>query len=233
MKRILIIEDDRDIAGLLSIHLKDMGFDVDRAADGKAGLEKALAGGYSLLVLYLMLPEMDGLDVCRRIRSFDRCIPILMLTAKTEESDKIFGFESGADDYITKPFGIGEVIARIKALLRRNEAIRGAAPTTQQRIFSFGELEIDLDKRKVQRSGSELKLTSTEFELLTFLSTMPGRPYTRQELLSSVWGYEFEGYEHTVNTHVNRLRSKIERDPSRPEYILTVWGVGYQFAEVA
>ena len=229
---ILIIEDDEEIADLVEIHLKDLGYRLDRAADGLSGLEKGLSYPYSLIILDLMLPGMDGLEVCRRIREKDKNLPILMLTSKSEELDKVLGLELGADDYVTKPFGIRELVARIKALIRRThgEAADGAAPTGARTLI-FGALAIDLDKRKVSLVGERVELTAKEFDLLALFASKPGRAYSRDQLLEQVWGYQFSGYRHTVNSHINRLRAKIERDPAQPRFIKTVWGVGYRFAE--
>ncbi len=226
---ILIVEDDPDIADLIEIHLKDIGYNLDRADDGAKGIEKALAGDYALVILDLMLPEVDGLDVCRRIRETKKRLPIVMLTSKSEELDKVLGLELGADDYITKPFSIREFIARVRALLRRaaaDEDLPEASGT-----LTFDNLTIDLEARKVQRGGERIDLTAKEFELLALLASQPGRTYSRDELLDIIWGVQFSGYEHTVNSHISRLRSKIEPDPSTPTYILRVWGVGYRFAE--
>jgi len=229
---ILIIEDDEEIADLVEIHLKDLGYRLDRAADGLSGLEKGLGYPYSLIILDLMLPGMDGLEVCRRIRAKDKNLPILMLTSKSEELDKVLGLELGADDYVTKPFGIRELVARIKALIRRThgEESDGTAPTGARTLI-FGDLAIDLDKRKVSLAGERVELTAKEFDLLALFASKPGRAYSRDQLLEQVWGYQFSGYRHTVNSHINRLRAKIERDPAQPRFIKTVWGVGYRFAE--
>lgn len=226
---ILIVEDDPDIADLIEIHLKDIGYGLDRAEDGATGLNMALSEDYALVILDLMLPEVDGLDVCRKIRETKKRIPIVMLTSKSEELDKVLGLELGADDYITKPFSIREFIARIRALLRR--ASTDEDPPTASGTLSFKDLSIDLEARKVQRGGDRIDLTAKEFKLLALLASQPGRTYSRDELLDIIWGVQFSGYEHTVNSHISRLRSKIEPDPSNPTYIIRVWGVGYRFAE--
>jgi DNA-binding response OmpR family regulator len=231
-ERVLIIEDDREIADLVALNLRDLGLAAERAADGRSGLAKALAGEYSLIVLDLMLPKLDGLAVCRRIREVNPFTPILMLTAKSEEVDRILGLELGADEYITKPFSVRELSARVKALLRRvrthREALSGRAGKGS---IELGGLALDLAKRKVTLEGRTVELTAKEFDLLALFARNPGRVYSRPELLALVWGYQYEGYEHTVNSHINRLRGKIERDPGRPTYLRTVWGVGYRFAE--
>jgi DNA-binding response OmpR family regulator len=230
--RVLIIEDDREIAEVVALNLGDQGFQTDRAADGRTGLQKALGGQYALIILDLMLPRMDGLSVCRRIREGNPFTPILMLTAKSEETDRVLGLELGADDYLSKPFSIRELVARVKALLRRVRAHREApeARRDQGRI-ELGGLSLDFGKRQVALEGKIVELTVKEFDLLALFARNPGRTYTRTQLLDLVWGPQFEGYEHTVNSHINRLRSKIERDPAHPEYLRTVWGVGYRFAE--
>lgn len=229
-KAILLVEDDDDIANLLRLHLGDAGHDVTVVSDGDEGLEKALSGGYDLIILDIMLPGTDGFDICRRLRQEKTRTPILMVTAKSEEVDKVLGLELGADDYITKPFSIREVLARVKAIFRRIEVDQEAQQDDASPI-EFDGLVIEPEKRKVRADGEPVDLTSKEFELLLLFARNPGRAYSRDELLDEVWGYQYSGYSHTVNTHINRLRNKIERDPSEPEYVKTVWGVGYRFAE--
>jgi len=229
-QRVLIIEDDREIADVVALNLKDLGLTAERAADGRTGLAKALAGEYALIILDLMLPKLDGLTVCRRIREVNPYTPLLMLTAKAGEVDRILGLELGADEYVTKPFSVRELTARVKALLRRVRTDREALAGDKGRI-SLGGLVVDLEKRKVTQEGRTVELTAKEFDLLALFARNPGRAYTRPELLNQVWGYQYEGYEHTVNSHINRLRGKIERDPAHPVYLRTVWGVGYRFAE--
>jgi two-component system, OmpR family, alkaline phosphatase synthesis response regulator PhoP len=234
LERALIIEDDDDIADVVSLHLKDLGLTAERAVDGRAGLQKALENRYSLVILDLMLPKMDGLAVCTRIREKYPATPILMLTAKSEEIDRILGLEIGADDYVTKPFSVRELVARIKALLRRVQADKDAAAGSAEKgRIEIGALVLDFEKRKVTREGTTIDLTVKEFDLLALFARTPGRTYSRTDLLNLVWGYQFEGYEHTVNSHINRLRGKIEADPGHPRYLRTVWGVGYRFAEAA
>ncbi len=230
--KILIIEDDPYVADLVEIHLKDLGYELERAADGLAGLKKVQERDYALVILDLMLPKLDGIEVCKRVRAENKYTPILMLTAKSEEFDKVLGLELGADDYLTKPFSVRELTARIKALFRRMEADRektGQKDKIAELIF--GELRLSLEKRKVTVSGQAVELTAKEFDLLALFATHPGRAYSRQELLDLVWGHQFDGYDHTVNSHINRLRSKIEKNPAEPKFIQTVWGVGYRFAE--
>ncbi|PSQ97114.1 MAG: DNA-binding response regulator [Bacteroidetes bacterium SW_9_63_38] len=231
-KHILLVEDDSDIADLLELHLTDEGHEVDAVDDGDEGLERALAENYDLIVLDIMLPGTDGFDICRRLRQEKCHTPILMITAKTEEVDKVLGLELGADDYITKPFSIREVLARVKAIFRRVEVDQQVQDDSDEaEPIERGRLTIDPPKRKVTVDGETLDLTSKEYELLLLFARNPGRAYSRQELLDEVWGYQYDGYSHTVNTHINRLRNKIEPDPSSPTYVKTVWGVGYRFAE--
>lgn len=229
MKSILLVEDDPDIADLLDLHLADQGYTVDVVSDGNEGLERALSESYALVILDIMLPGMDGFDICRKIRAEKRSLPILMLTAKSEEIDKVLGLELGADDYITKPFSIREVLARVKAIFRRIEFDQADAQPSGR--IDVGELVVDPEKRKVTLEGDPVELTNKEFDLLLLFVQHPGKAYSRQELLDEVWGYQYSGYSHTVNTHINRLRNKIEADPSSPRYVKTVWGVGYRFAE--
>jgi DNA-binding response OmpR family regulator len=231
--RVLIIEDDRELAELVAMNLRDLGLAAERAADGRSGLARALAGDWSLIILDLMLPQLDGLAVCRRIREGNPLTPILMLTARSEEVDRVLGLELGADDYVTKPFSVRELAARVKALLRRSRAGQAPAGRTAEAPIELGGLAVDLAKRRVTLQGRPVELTAKEFDLLALFARNPGRAYSRPELLSQVWGYQYEGYEHTVNSHINRLRGKIERDPARPVFLRTVWGVGYRFAEPA
>jgi len=230
MKKVLIIEDDENINGLLKIHLSDLDCTVDVAMDGQTGFERAKGDEFDLIILDIMLPKMDGIAVCQKLRALENYTPILMLTAKSEEFDKVMGLESGADDYLTKPFGIREFIARTKAIFRRQAQANAPQKTTSDLpVLTFGNLVIDPDKRKVTLSRSRIDLTPKEFDLLWLMAQNPGRSYNRDELLNLIWGYEFNGYEHTVNSHINRLRSKIEPDISNPRYILTTWGIGYRF----
>ena len=230
-KRILIIEDNADLARLLALNLRDLSYEVEIAGDGSGGLAKAERTAYDLIILDLMLPGLDGLEVCRRIREKTPYVPILMLTSRSSETDRVVGLEMGADDYVTKPFSIVELLARIKALFRRVERLRqDRAPAVSDRIES-GDLVIDPERRTVTLRGNPITLTAKEFDLLLYFAASPGRVFTRSQLLDAVWGYGHDGYEHTVNSHINRLRAKIEENPARPHYILTVWGVGYKFAE--
>ncbi|HSF46812.1 MAG TPA: response regulator transcription factor [Burkholderiales bacterium] len=230
-RSVLVIEDEPEIADLVKLHLKDLNCHVKVAFDGIVGLAEAEAKVYDLIILDLMLPGVDGLEVCRRLRGKSTYTPILMLTAKSSELDRVLGLEMGADDYLTKPFSVMELMARVKALFRRVDALGGASPLTAQKSLSFRELTIDPVKREVTIKGKPIELTTKEFDLLLHFAQNPGRVYTRAQLLDNVWGYEHSGYEHTVNSHINRLRAKIEEDPANPRYILTVWGVGYKFGE--
>ena len=227
--RVLVIEDDAHIAGLLDVHLRDLRCAVDVAADGVAGLGRALTSSYDAIVLDLTLPGLDGLALCQVLRQRGVFTPILMLTARTSEVDLVLGLESGADDYMTKPFSLRELQARVQALLRR--VTNYAAPGALSSRLTFDDLQIDVERRKVMRAGDAIELTAKEFDLLLWFARHPGRVFTRDSLLTSVWGYRFEGYGHTVNSHINRLRGKIERNPATPEFILTVWSVGYRFRD--
>ena len=230
---ILVIEDDRDIAQLVALHLQDLGWTVDVVHHGHTGLIQALTQSYDLIILDLMLPGVDGLDICQQLRRRPNYTPIVMLTAKSTTLDRVVGLEMGADDYLTKPFSIQELLARVKALFRRLEALQSQAAPAGEETIGVGDLVIEVLKRKVTLHGQAVSLTSKEFDLLLQFARHPGRVYTRAQLLDLVWGYGHEGYEHTVNAHMNRLRAKIERDPRRPCYVLTVWGVGYKFTDQA
>ncbi len=227
-RRILIIEDNADIARLVQLHLRDIHCEAEIASDGRVGLEQFKQHPYDLVILDLMLPGLYGLEVCKALRAEPGYVPILMLTAKTTELDRVLGLEVGADDYLTKPFSIPELMARIKALLRRVDALRTTTINTDETL-KFKGLTIDNGKRQVFVGPREVSLTAKEFELLLHFASHPGRVYTRTQLLDQVWGYSHDGYEHTVNSHINRLRAKIEIDPAQPLHILTVWGVGYKF----
>lgn len=229
MKKVLVIEDDKSIVDLLEIHLKDLSCDVTTTLDGAEGLRKATSETFDLIVLDIMLPNVNGLDICKEVRKRDIYTPVLMLTSKSEEVDKVIGLEIGADDYLPKPFSIREFIARVKAILRRVEAIQKEIGSDSD--ISVGELAIEVAKRKVSLEGDRIELTPKEFDLLHLLASHPGKTYTREQLLNILWGYQYNGYEHTVNSHINRLRSKIEPNISDPKYILTTWGVGYRFNE--
>ncbi len=224
--RFLVIEDDPDIAALMSLHLQDMGAQVDVVANGKDGLHTALNGHWHTIVLDLQLPEMDGLDICRTLRMEKSNVPLMMVTSRASELDRVLGLELGADDYLVKPFSVAELKARVKALLRRSSM--STSVSTVSRI-ECGGLSLDEHARTAFLDGQALDLTAKEFDLLWFFASQPSRVFKRGELLDKVWGYGHEGYEHTVNSHINRLRSKIEADPAHPQTIQTVWGVGYRF----
>jgi len=228
MKQILIIEDDPEIIKLLEIHFTDLIYSTSKAMDGEVGLQMALDKDYDLILLDLTLPTMDGVTICKKIRE-KKCTPVIMLTAKSEEIDRVLGLEIGADDYITKPFSIRELLARVKAVMRRTDSSK--LKEQNSTAISMEGLFIDIDKRKVVLHDKKVELSPKEFELLVLMAANPGRNYTRTELLNMIWGYNFEGYEHTVNSHINRLRAKIESDMANPVYILTTWGVGYKFNE--
>ncbi len=227
---ILVIEDNVDIANLLMVNLRSKHRLVDHIEDGKRGLQMALSGKYQLVILDLMLPSMDGLDICRQMRNKKNYTPVLMLTAKTSELDRVLGLEVGADDYLTKPFSIAELVARVHAILRRSEQYLLSSTEEKSEALQFGNLCLKPDKRQVLMGDNNIELTAKEFELLWHFACNPGRVYTRAELLDSIWGYGHDGYEHTVNSHINRLRAKIEIDPAHPKYVITVWGVGYKFS---
>jgi len=231
--RVLFIEDDPQIGELVTEQLRELDHAVHWAQDGAEGFETYQEEDFDLVILDLRLPSLHGLDICRRIRADDPFIPIVMLTAKAEKRDVVRGLELGADDYITKPFSSSELIARIHALFRRISADRtlSQGAETSDQAIPFDGLTIYPERHKVTCDGEPVHLTAKEFDLLLLFARHPGRAFSRTELLTEVWGTQFDGYDHTVNTHINRLRGKIEPDPSNPTYIRTVWGVGYRFAE--
>jgi DNA-binding response OmpR family regulator len=227
MKNVLIIEDDKEISDLLEIHLKDIDCSITKEYNGITGLNKVKYENYDLIVLDIMLPGMNGLDICKDIRKSQILTPILMLTSKSEEIDKVLGLELGADDYVTKPFSVREFIARVKAIFRRVEFI-----TQNEKVgkdIHYRDIMIEVSTHKVIIKRKRIDLTPKEFELLYLMASHPGRVYSRENLLNSIWGFQHNGYEHTVNSHINRLRSKIEKNISDPQYILTSWGSGYRF----
>ena len=226
-QRILVIEDERDIADLIRLHLRDLDYAVSIARDGNSGLREATNGAWDLIILDLRLPGADGLEICRQVRRSSQYVPILMLTSKSSELDRVVGLEVGADDYVTKPFSVLELTARVKAILRRARHY-AAAKARPSREVHVGAMTIDPATRSTAVHGRAVELTAREFDLLLHFASNPGRVFRRGELLDSVWGYGHEGYEHTVNSHINRLRAKIELDPAHPEIIVTVWGVGYK-----
>ncbi|WP_299975216.1 response regulator transcription factor [uncultured Pseudoteredinibacter sp.] len=226
-KKILIVEDQQDIADLVRLHLGDLGAEVTHAADGHEGMRMACAMEWDLMILDIQLPGPSGLEICRAVRRNEAFVPILLLTSRSSELDRVLGLDIGADDYITKPFSVMELIARIKAVFRRVEALE---PKVQQEVESIdlGRLSINDELHQVRLGDELIELTAREFDLLRHFAVQPGRVFRRSELLDSVWGYGHDGYEHTVNSHINRLRAKIEKDPNNPEIIVTVWGVGYK-----
>lgn len=227
-KRVLIVEDDAHIANLLQLHLRDEGYSVAHTADGAEGIQMLEQGNWDALVLDLMLPNVDGLEICKRARMMSRYIPIIITSARSSEVHRILGLELGADDYLAKPFSVIELMARIKALLRRTDALARDAKAEAGTLVA-DDLTIDPVSRSITLTGKALELTPREFDLLYFFVRHPDRVFSRLELLNQVWGYKHDGHEHTVNTHINRLRVKIERDPSAPQRILTAWGRGYKF----
>ncbi|GDY25518.1 DNA-binding response regulator [Agarivorans sp. Toyoura001] len=230
--RILVIEDDHDINNLITMNLSDMMYQVESCENGSEGFAKASQDNFDLIVLDLMLPGMDGLDICRQLRAQQQNTPILMLTARDSEADRVVGLEMGADDYLTKPFSVRELQARVKAMLRRVDMLIQSQNQPAPSVMQWKDLTIDVARRLVSVRDQAVELTSTEFDLLHHLAKSPGLVFSRAQLLDQVWGYKHSGYEHTVNSHINRLRTKLESDPSNPEYVLTVWGVGYKFNDV-
>ena len=227
-RNVLVVEDSAEISELVSLHLRDIGCRVQCAGDGETALALAEAGTFDLIILDLMLPGLDGLAVCSRLRAQEDYVPILILTAKSTEIDRVVGLEMGADDYLIKPFSIHELLARTKAIFRRCDAL-SASRETASKVLQIDDMEINLENRTVICRDQVVDLTAKEFDLLAYFATSPGRVHSRQQLLDEVWGYRYAGYEHTVNSHINRLRGKIEEDPAHPRYVLTVWGVGYKF----
>ncbi len=225
--RVLVVEDESDIAALLDLHLRDANCDVTLARDGHQGMELAFARPWDLVILDLRLPGPDGLSICRALRREQAYVPVLMLTAKSSELDRVLGLELGADDYVTKPFSVSELMARVKAIFRRVESIGKRFPDPED-VVRLGGLVIDPSGRTVSLDGDAVALTAREFDLLLHFARHPGQVFSRSQLLDSVWGYGHDGYEHTVNSHINRLRAKVEADPANPELITTVWGVGYK-----
>jgi DNA-binding response OmpR family regulator len=231
MPHILVAEDQADIRDLLAMNLRGAGYQVAAVADGAAALASQTEQRSDLLILDLMMPALDGLEVCKALRARGHATPILMLTAKSTELDRVLGLELGADDYLTKPFSLAELLARVKALLRRAEMQRAAPDASQPRLLRNGSLEIEPAKRSVRLGGAAVDFTALEFDLLLHFAKHPGHVFSRAQLLDAVWGYSHDGYEHTVTTHINRLRNKLEADPMRPQIILTVRGAGYKMRD--
>ncbi|NGZ85696.1 response regulator transcription factor [Duganella aceris] len=231
-KRVLIVEDDMPIADLLRMHLQDEGYQVTHCADGNQGLAQLRTGGWDALILDLMLPGVDGLEICRQARAMETYTPIIITSARSSEVHRILGLELGADDYLVKPFSVLELVARVKALLRRADAM-GRNQRNEAGALELNGVRLDPLTRQAYVEGRALDLTPREFDLLYFFVKHPEKVFSRLDLLNQVWGYQHDGYEHTVNTHINRLRAKIEADPAEPTRILTVWGKGYRFTSGA
>ncbi|MEO6491113.1 MAG: response regulator transcription factor [Ferruginibacter sp.] len=229
MQKILLIEDDPEIAKLLKLHFDSEQFDLTCSDKCVEALEKAKSEKYNLIILDITLPDGNGIDLCKQFRKNDISTPVIMLSCHSEESDKVLSLEVGADDYITKPFGVLELVARAKAVMRRT--VQQDSLLLSKTNIIFSALSIDPDKRKVTLKGQRIELTVKEFDLLWLLASNPGKTFTRKQLLQDIWGFAFEGYEHTITSHINRLRLKLEDDLNHPEYILTAWGSGYRFAE--
>ena len=226
-EHLLLVEDDDAIAVALRLHLEDAGYRLHREANGQHAMAAIDRQRWDLVLLDLMLPGADGWEVCRHLRARHADVPVIMLSARSAEAHRVLGLELGADDYMAKPFSMLELVARIRALLRRIEQMRATNATQQD--FRFGPFRLDTVRRELTRDEVVLPLTLREFDLLHFLLKHPGRPFSRSELLQRVWGEGFDGYEHTVNSHINRLRGRIEDDPRTPRRVVTVWGVGYRF----
>ena len=231
--RLLVAEDQADIRDLIELNLREAGYTVTAVADGASALAHEIERASDLLILDRMMPGLDGLALCRTLRARGHATPILMLTAKATELDRVLGLELGADDYLTKPFSLAELLARVKALLRRADLLRAAQaePAAAAAELRNGELAIVASKRQVRRSGALLEFTALEFDLLLHFARHPGHVFTRAQLLDAVWGSTHDAYEHTVTSHINRVRAKIEADPMRPQFILTVRGAGYKMRE--
>ncbi len=230
-KTLMLVEDDPAIAEVVGLHLSQAGFHVRRAKDGEEASRAVDAGGFDLMLLDLMLPGVDGLEVCRRLRSRPTYVPLIMISARASETHRVLGLELGADDYVPKPFSVLELEARVRALLRR--ADRQRAEQSGSAVLAFGGFSLDIARRELKRGDRTVPLTLREFDLLHFLVRHPDRIFSRSELLAHVWGSGFDGYDHTVNSHINRLRAKVEQDPQDPMLIQTVWGLGYRFAVVS
>lgn len=232
MDNILVVEDEQDIADLIKVNLEELSLNVEHSLTGERALELALANHYDVILLDVMLPGISGLDVCRQLREKKPEQAILMVTSRDSEIDRVLGLELGADDYMTKPFSVRELQARVRSLLRRAHLLSNAQQIPEpEQCLKIGDLQIEHLSHRTTLAGKELELTSTEYDLLLYLASHPEQVFSRSQLLSSVWGYHHSGYEHTVNSHINRLRSKIEKDATNPEIVQTVWGVGYKFCK--
>lgn len=228
MQNILLVEDDPEITRLIKLHFDAGQYGLTCCGTGKEALKNIEAENYQLIMLDISLPDSNGMEICKKLRATDVHTPVMMLTCHAEESDKVLALELGADDYVTKPFGILELMARAKAIMRRSNRLPA---TSEQKEITSADLIIDADKRKASLKGVRLDLTVKEFDLLWLLASNPGKTFTRKELLQEIWGFAFAGYEHTVTSHINRLRLKLESDLNHPKYILTAWGSGYRFTE--
>lgn len=228
--KILVVDDEKTIVKGIKFNLENEGYQVDVCYDGETAVDMARRGEYAVILLDLMMPKLDGLGACQQIRQFST-VPIIMLTARSEDADKLIGFESGADDYITKPFNILELKARIRALIRRSSMAPAAPAEPDGGKLVRGHIEIDPERRSARRFGQNVGLALKEFDLIELLMRNPGKVYSREQLLDLVWGYDYQGDIRTVDVHIRRLREKLERNPAAPEYIITKWGVGYYFAE--
>ncbi len=228
---LLIIEDDDSISSAIEEYFSRAGYNVHAAADGIAGVDLAVKSRPDVVVLDLMLPKMDGLAVCKELRQKSPQMPILMLTAKDDVVDKVLGLEMGADDYITKPFSLRELEARIKSVLRRARASAVAGDGKDEAPIVRGNLRIDPIRREVTIAERQIDLTPKEFDLLRLFASNPGRVFPRKYLLEKIWDYSYEGYDRTIDSHINRLRAKIEQNPDNPQLVLTVWGIGYKFTD--
>ncbi len=230
MKKLLFAEDDQDIIKLLNLHLVKPEYEFTFCSLGKEAIKQALSKQFDLIILDITLPDKDGIEVCKTIRKNCIEVPVMMLSARTEEIDKVLAFEFGADDYMTKPFSIREFLARIKAHLRRSDQVP-QIPAALQEEIRFKSLVIDKELRKASLKNKRLEFTPKEFDLLLLLANNPGKTFNRTELLKLVWGYSISGYEHTVTSHINRIRTKLETNLDAPQYILTSWGIGYRFSD--
>ena len=228
--KILVVDDEKLLVKGIKFNLENEGYSVDACYNGEDAVTMARGGGYDLIILDLMMPGKDGLQAAQEIRGFS-AVPIIMLTARSERSDKLMGFESGADDYVTKPFDILALKARVRALLRRASLSAPAAGGGSAGVLQRGHIAVDEERRAAYRAGESVELTMKEFDLILFLMKNPGKVYSREVLLDLVWGYEYQGDTRTVDVHIRRLREKLELDPANPEYIITKWGVGYYFNE--
>ena len=222
--RILVVDDEKTLVKGMKFNLENEGYEVECAYDGAAALELAREGRFDLIILDVMMPEMDGLEACMKIREFSN-VPIIMLTAKSEDADKLMGFESGADDYLTKPFNILELKARVRALLRRAAGVQ----RSQGSLLTVGKITLNTEERVAIRDGETVDLTAKEYDLIELLMRNPRRVYSRENLMNVVWGYTYAGDYRTVDVHIRRLREKLEENPAEPDHIMTKWGVGYYF----